>query len=339
MSWNSIFVSAFVAALLLAQPATVNAEVAPGKLTGGVVYSLPQWFKSSFLEFDKDIEEARATGKHVLVFMHLEECPYCDRMLEENFTSGETREFIEANFEVIGLDVRGSLDVAWIDGATYVERELAEHLKAFATPTLVFLDLDGNNVLQLTGYRDPAALRYALDYVQGGHYKKVSFSDFQAARAKPTVYSLREHPLFTRTTYFKDYDGPLAILFEDRHCGECDRFHEKTLNRPNVLEALKPFLFVRLDGGSDRTLVDLEGNMRTPAQWMAALGLTYRPSLVLFNDGREMFRADGRLYHHHLSEALHYVSDGYREYDTIDDFKTAYREALMARGIDIDFSE
>jgi thioredoxin-related protein len=43
------------------------------------------------------------------------------------------------------------------------------------TPTLVFLDPDGRNVLQLAGYREPRALRAALDYVQSQGYRSGPF--------------------------------------------------------------------------------------------------------------------------------------------------------------------
>jgi hypothetical protein len=87
--------------------AAAGAETAPGQMKGGVNYSLPPWFKSSFLHFKDDIEEARQQGRHVMVFLHLEQCPYCARMLKENFESGDTRDFMQKHFDVIGINIRG----------------------------------------------------------------------------------------------------------------------------------------------------------------------------------------------------------------------------------------
>lgn len=326
--------------LLLAAAAPTHAETARGKTTGGISYSLPQWFKTSFLDFRHDIEEARKQGKHLLVFLHLDECPYCARMLKENFTGGETRDFIQKNFDVIGVNIRGVLETVWIDGKTYTERALAGHLKVVATPTIVFVDLDGNKVLQLTGYRDPRALRQALDFVQSKSYRKQSFADYLAAQAKPAVYAFRDHPQFVTRTDFKDYTRPLAILFEDRQCAECARFHDKTLNHPDVLAEMKKFTVVRFDAESSQPIVDLNGDATTPAQWVKALGLTYRPSVVLFNEGHQIFRIDNRLYHFHFKEALRYVSGGYyRPYDNISSYNAARRDELPKQGIDIDYAE
>jgi thioredoxin-related protein len=220
------------------------------------------------------------------------------------------------------------------------QRELARHLKTFATPTIVFLNPDGDKVLQLTGYRDPRALRAALEYVQSKSYRSQPFAAYVAARGGQTVYTFRDHAQLSNVTYFNDYKKPLVVLFEDRHCTECERFHEKTLNHPDVLDEMRKFLFVRLDADSNRPMVDLEGSKTTPAEWVKALDLSYRPAVVLFNEGREIYRADGRLYHFHFMEALRYVSGTYyRQFETLAQYKAAHRAELLRKGIDIDFGE
>src|SRR5690606_747392 len=314
-------------------------DSASGKVTGGVHYTIPDWFKSSFLDFEEEVFEAREQGKHVIAFLHLDECPYCARLLDENFREGEARAFMEERFEVIAVNVLGDLPVDWIDGETYTEKELTKKLKAIGTPTIVFLDFDGNKVLQLSGYRDPGAYRHALEYVDGKRYGTQAFADYAASRSKETVYRLRPHPGFEPISYFKDLDKPLAVIFEDESCVTCDDFHDNTLNHPDVLEEFTEFHVVRLDTRADRKLVDPQGRVTTTGQWARDLGLTFRPAIVLFNDGKEMFRADGLLYHQHLTEALRYASQGYLEYPTLDEFKTAYREALIGSGRDVDFSE
>jgi thioredoxin-related protein len=330
-----------VLALLLTFAAPVPAETARGQLKGGVGYSLPSWFKSSFLHFADDVAEARAQGKHVLVFLHLDECPYCARMLKESFESGDNRDFMERHFDVIGINIRGDAETVWIDGATYTERALTAHLKVFATPTVVFLDLDGKKLLQLDGYRDPRALRAALEYVQGQHYRKQAFAAWLAARDRSAaIYAFRDHPQFVNTADLKGYTKPLAVLFEDRQCAECARFHDKTLNHPDVLAEMKAFRVVRLDADSRQPLVTPDGQATTPAKWAAALGLTYRPAVALFDGGHEVFRIDGRFYHFHFKEALRYVGGGYyRRFDTFTAYNAARREELLQQGIDIDYSE
>ena len=73
---------------LLLIPALVS-HAGQGKIIGEDSYTIPGWFKDSFLEIQEDIKEADENNRHVMLFMHIDRCPYCTRMLEENFRSGD----------------------------------------------------------------------------------------------------------------------------------------------------------------------------------------------------------------------------------------------------------
>jgi len=325
---------------LVLSATSLHAETPRGKLTGGIAHSMPAWFKTSFMNFPDDVEEAKAAGKHVLVFLRLEECPYCARMLKENFEQGPAKEYIQKNFDVIAVNIRGGAETVWVDGNPYTETGLGSHLKVYATPTIVLLGETGKPALQLTGYRDPRALRQALEFVRSKSYTKQTFADYLSKQPKQAIYKFQDHPLFSKQTDFKGYQKPLAILFEDHQCGECARFHEKTLNHPDVMQEMKKFLFVRLDADSSELIVDIDGNSKTPAQWMKDLGLTYRPSVALFNEGRVINLVDGRLHHFHFKERLRYVSGGFYEiYLTTGGYNAMRRDELLKQGIDINYGE
>jgi thioredoxin-related protein len=326
--------------LWLAVGGPALAQSAPGRLTGGAAYSLPEWFKPSLLHLREDLDEARAQGRHVMLFLHLDECPYCERMLRESFARGENHDFMRRHFDVIAINVRGAMEVTWVDGSASTEQALARRLKVFGTPTLVFFGMEGSVALQLSGYRDPGALRRALEYVQGRHYRAQPFAAWLETRERPVVYELRGHPLFAKGSDFKGYRKPLAILFEDRQCAECARLHDRTLKHPDVLAEMRKLRFVRLDAGSEARVVTPEGTATTAAQWARELGFTTRPALVLFDGGREVFRFDGHLYHFHFKEALRYASGGhYKRFASISQYNAARRAELLRQGIDIDYSE
>jgi len=59
----------------------------------------------------------------------------------------------------------------------------------------------------------------------------------------------------------------------------------------------------------------------------------------MFDGRKEMHRADGVLYHQHLSEALLYTAGKHTEYDSIRDFKDTYRAEMINNGKNVDFSE
>jgi len=337
---NQLILLLCVALLTLDGP--VLAETAPGRVTGGRAHALPDWFKPSFLNFKDDIDEARQAGRQVLVFMDLDDCPYCARTLEENFRQGENMQYIRKNFDVIALNIRGAREVTWIDGATYTEQDLATKLKILGTPALVFLDPQDGQILQLTGYRTPPTLRLALEYVHSREYRHESLLTYTRKKQeqKPPVYALRDDPRFENVTNFAHYKKPLVIIFEDRDCADCAGFHDKVLNHPDVLAKLKRFRVVRLDDYAQTPIVDLSGTRTTPQAWAASLKLTYRPGVVLFNEGREIERIQGRFYHFHFKEMLRYVSgEYYKRYDRFGSYLADRQTELLRRGVNIDFGE
>lgn len=326
--------------MVLVLPPLAGADTPRGRLTGGVKYELPGWFKKSFLVLNEDVEEASQRGRHVMLFMHLVECPYCARLLNENFRSGETKDFTEKHFDVIGIDIRGGKAVEWFDGKSYSETELSRKIRVFATPTIVFLDAKGKTVLQLNGYRTPLAMRQALGYVHGKHYQTQTLAAFVEQQNKAAVYQFRKDSRFSEMTDFKGYAKPLAVIFEDKDCTDCDEFHAKVLNHAEVQPELAKLKIVRLDTYSASPIVDIDGRKTTPREWARRLKLVYRPGVVFFNEGQERMRMDGMLYHFHFKELLHYVSGKYyRQYSTFSSYNAARWEELLSQGVVIDYSQ
>lgn len=332
-----LFAAIALVLLIIGVPAV--AETAPGKVTGGQKYDMPDWFKMSFLDLKDDLKEANAHGKQLMLFLHLEECPYCARTLNENFREGATREFIERHFDVIGIDIRGSRSVDWFDGRQYSEQELTHKLKVYATPTIIFLDPEGKIALRLNGFRKRQAFRQAVDYVQQKAYRHESLASF-VAQQKQAPYRFRAEPMFREMTDFRNFQKPLALMFEDEDCADCDEFHDKVLHHPDVQAEISRYTVVRLDADSDQPITDIEGRRTTPKQWAEKLGLTYRPGIVLFNEGKERARMDGMLYHFHFSELLRYVSgEYYKQYDSFSKYNAARRPELLQEGISIDYAQ
>ena len=325
---------------LLALDTAALAQTPPGRMTGGRAHTLPDWFKQSFLNLKEDAGEARQSGKHLLIFMDLNDCPYCARTLDENFHGGENKAYIQKHFDVVSINVRGDREVTWVDGATSTEQAVAVKLKVVGTPALVFIDGDGRKVLQLNGYRTPPTLRHALEYVANKEYRRQSLADYIEKRQKTPVYTLRDHPRFEKVTDFAGYRKPLAVIFEDRNCADCNGFHDKVLSHPDVLAEMKAVRMVRLDAYAETPIVDLDGKRTTPRAWAAALRLTHRPGVVLFDEGKEAGRIEGRFYHFHFKEMLRFVSGKhYQRYDRFATYLNDRQASLLQQGINIDFAE
>jgi thioredoxin-related protein len=136
-------------------------------------------------------------------------------------------------------------------------------------------------------------------------------------------------------------DKPLAVIFEDKGCLDCDALHDGHLKRPEVREVLENYTFVRLDALSEEPIVDVEGNQTTPRAYAEKLGLVYRPSIVLFDKGEEVMRINSKLYTYHFEEILRYVGERhYEKYpESFYDYLDVRTAEITANGRNVDLSE
>ncbi len=310
-----------------------------GTITGGVTHHAPEWFKDSFLEISDDVDEAAQHNKHVMLFFQLNDCPYCDRMLTECFEEESMKGLIQESFDVIAINIKGDRDIAFNDELSMTEKQLSEELNIRATPSIIFVDKSNNLVARVNGYRSPERFRHVLDYVSSSAYTKLSLADYLEVNLKAVVYRLRAHELFSNVNDLSSVKGPLAVIFEDSACYDCDEFHDKLLTRDDVLTELKRFTTVRLDAASEDEIIDTHGNLTRVRDWVRSLNLNYRPGVVLFDQGLEISRIESLLYSYHFKENLRYVGGGFHKQQDYESYSQARREELLAAGIDINLSE
>jgi thioredoxin-related protein len=315
-----------------------------GSVTGSKIASHPAWFKESFLDIGEDVSEAADGDKHVILFLEMNGCPYCYKMIEENFKGSDYSDFIQERFDVIALNVRGDREVALDDETSLTEKALAEQLGVSYTPTVLFLNQANEPVARINGYRNVADFKQVLDYVDAKAYENQTLADYLDAHKSEGGYSFRKHEQIKEAADVGDLSsiqGPLALLFEDAACVACDALHDGHLAAPEVQAALKPFTVVRIDALSDATITAPDGAETTQRQLAKDLGVEYRPTLILFDQGREIARIEGMLYRYHFVGLLEYVGQGqYKQYpDSPFDYINAKTAELTAAGKDVSISD
>lgn len=312
-----------------------------GKVTGGSMHEAPSWFKESFLDIGEDIAEAKEEGKHIMLFLDLNGCPYCTKMLKESFhAKNETSEFIQKHFDVIEINVKGSKEITWSEDETLTEQDLAAKLKVQYSPTVLFLDYDKNVVVRLNGYRSPTNFKNILEYVNGKHYKTMKVSEYLDKVKDKSIYTLQENKMFKDMTDLSSVKTPLAVIFEDGSCTQCGYFHNTTLKNKDVQNEFSKYTVVRLDANSEAKIITPEGKTTTPKAWAQSINLEYRPGILLYNEGKLIQTVDALLYSFHFKELLRYISGKYyNEYDGYLPYLRVRQVELMDQGINIDISD
>jgi thioredoxin-related protein len=325
--------------LALSAQAADEAPAQRGTIVGGVAHDAPAWFKESFLDIQEDVNEATDEGRHVMLFFQLNDCPYCDRMLRESFEAEPLKSVIQENYDVIAINVKGDREVAFSEDVSLLEKDLAEKLDVRATPAILFLDKDNNAVVRVNGYRSPKRFQYILSYVSDKAYENSTLAEYLDENLQKDVYKLRDNELFTETNDLSAVKGPLAVIFEDGSCYDCDEFHDKLLAREDVQEEMEPFTVVRLDAASTDEITDPEGNKTTPAQWAKKMEMTYRPGILIFDEGKMVRRIDSLLFSHHFKESFRYIGGGFYKTQDYSEYSEKRTEELLAAGVDINLGE
>ena len=318
-----------------------NLDASQGKFTGGSAHDMPEWFKESFMDMSEDVEEAKEENKHVMLFMTLKFCPYCTKMLNSNFVEGsKLQPYIEENFDVIGIDIKGSKEIAVNEDLTLTEKEYSKHLNVQYTPTILFFNQANEVVVRINGYRSSENFKYILDFVKNKEYQNMELTQYIEKVKNKTFYTLKKNKMFKSINDLSKIDGPLAVIFEDGSCTQCDYLHNNTLKNKDVLDEMKRFTVVRLDASSENKIITPTGEMTTPKKWAENLVLDYRPGILLFNNKKEQARIDALLYSFHFKELFRFVSKKeYKTYKSFLDYLRVRQQELLSIGINIDISD
>ncbi len=340
---STMYIKIVTCLLLAFLVQTLEAEEKPhGKMLGAQTSEAPHWFKESFLEFEDDVAEAAEQGKRVMLYFHQEGCPYCARLVEENFANPETEAFVRKSFDGITINMWGDREVVSVAGQYFTEKSFAAALRVQYTPTLIFLDEQGKVALRLNGYYPPEKLQHALRYVAEKAEKRMSFSNYLMALEKQPGGHLIAEGFFQDTTDLQQLVGrqgrPLAIFFESGNCPACEIMHEKILTDEPTRRLVKKMHNVQLDIHSKQPVFTPDGESSSVSEWVSKLGVSYTPSVVFFDEhGKEVMRISAFVKTFHFQSAFAYVLEkAYLSQPSFQRYISARGDALREAGYDTD---
>ena len=305
---------------------------------------IPPWFALSFLDFRDDIAEAKRDHKRLLVYFGQDGCPYCAMLMETNFSQRSIVEKTRGHFVTIALNLWGDRPVTWIDGRTMTEKELGRVLNVQFTPTLLFFDERGKVVVRQNGYSPPQRFEAVLDYVAARQEERQTLADYLGTAAKePASPHLHGQAFFLKPPFdLRRPTGgkPLAVIFETIDCSGCDEMHRDVFSRPDVLAQIGRFDVVRLSLGGRAELTTPDGRTTTPKAWARALGVSYTPTIVLFDGAAEVLRIEAYVRPFHFASAFDYVASGaYLREPSFQRYIQTRADAMRARGERVDIVE
>ena len=288
---------------------------------------LPDWFKLSFLEIAEDIKEAKEQNKKgLIVYFGQKYCPYCKAHIKNNWGQNDIVKYTQKNFDVIAVNVKGQRPVLDIDGKTYTEKTFSALKKTNFTPSILFYNAQGQEILRLRGYRPPYQFRAALEYVADEHYKKETFRNYMARAESALGFGkaeLNTNEAFNSPPYLLDRsrikaEQPLMVVFEQKRCHACDVLHGGPFTRPEIESQLLKLESIQLDVNSEQPIITPKGKKTSAKKWAEQLDINYSPTIVFFDEGgKEIIRIESVVWFYRLRSVLKYVlTGGYKKYPT-----------------------
>jgi thioredoxin-related protein len=134
-----------------------------------------------------ELSDARAEKrKGILVVFEQEGCPGCRHMRENVLNRKDVQDYYGAHFVSLAIDIHGSVPLRDFAGRDSTEKQYAQDTKIRATPTFVFHDLSGKEIVRIVGPLQTAGEFLLLgQFVSTGAYKTRTFAQYKLD--KPTV--------------------------------------------------------------------------------------------------------------------------------------------------------
>jgi thioredoxin-related protein len=119
-------------------------------------------------DWDRGLQEARTSGRHVLVDVYTDWCGWCRRMDADVYARPEIRDYLTRKFVLVKLDAEAP-DAARYEGRSFTSRSLAARFSVNGYPTTIFLKPSGDHLFNVPGYVPADRFLLVLRYIGEGH--------------------------------------------------------------------------------------------------------------------------------------------------------------------------
>ena len=133
-----------------------------------------------------EARDAKQAGKKAILFMFEQEgCPGCLYMKTRVLNRADVQTFYRQRFVSFSVDIFGAVPIRDFAGRDFAEKSYAQVLRVTGTPTFVFYDLEGNEIIRLVGpVKEPAEFILLGEFVSSGAYRSTKFADYKKSKVR-----------------------------------------------------------------------------------------------------------------------------------------------------------
>lgn len=137
------------------------------------------FFDANTGDLKAELGDARTAGKKAVLLMYEQEgCPGCLFMKQHILNRVDVQDLYHRHFVSFTVDINGAVPLKDFGGREITEKALAIRSKTRATPTFVFHDMTGTEIVRITGaVRDADEFKLLGEFVASGSYKVRQFAE------------------------------------------------------------------------------------------------------------------------------------------------------------------
>lgn len=316
-----------------------------GKFIGGKNTPMPSWFLNSFLDLSKDVEDLASENKRLILFLHQDNCPYCHLFISKNLSDKKTKEKLNKYFGITDINMFGDKEITDFNEEEYSEKEFAKKYKVQFTPTIIFFDEQGKQLLRLNGYINTKKFNLALDYIKDREENTLTYKEYLAKDTKKiqNINLIEEIDLFKKSKNFMrgNNSKKMAIFFESTNCEDCKILHNKLLKDKTTRRLFKEIDLYQVDINSSKSIVNPKKIITKIKDWTKELNITNTPTVIFFDkEAKEIIRIESSFKNFHFQSIVDYVvSDSYKEEKEFQRYLTKRVNKIREKGIDVNIWE
>jgi thioredoxin-related protein len=143
------------------------------------------FFDPKLGNFQEELAEAKRQGKKaIMFFFEMDDCPWCARMKSTMMNQPVAQDVYKQHFLIFSIDTEGDTAMTDFKGRETLEKTYALENRVRATPTILFFDLEGNQIVRHTGpTKDVEEFLLLARYVIEGGYKDKPFARYKQQQA------------------------------------------------------------------------------------------------------------------------------------------------------------
>lgn len=135
----------------------------------------------SWISLEEAQLKANEDGKKILVNVYTDWCEFCKKLDNDVYPDSTVMQNLNKFYHSVRLDGESD-DLITFNGVSMTKEDFAQELGVRSYPTILFIDSNGELILQINGYMPVNDFQNMLVYIGEEAYKKTEFHEFVVDR-------------------------------------------------------------------------------------------------------------------------------------------------------------